>query len=57
MGGNTRLCTCGPILLKHLSKWFVLCDKWHWFYSYADDNAIYDSGNSIDDVISSLKES
>ena len=27
------------------------------FSSYADDNTIYDSRNSIDDVISSLKES
>ena len=27
------------------------------FSSYADDNTIYDSGNSIDDVISSLQES
>ena len=27
------------------------------FSSYADDNAIYDSGNSIDDVISSFQES
>ena len=26
------------------------------FSSYADDYTIYDSGNSIDDVISSLKE-
>ena len=27
------------------------------FSSYADDNAIYDSGNNIDDVISSFQES
>ena len=27
------------------------------FSSYADDNIIYDSGNSIDDVISYLQES
>ena len=27
------------------------------FSRYADDNTIYDSGNSIDDIISSLKES
>ena len=27
------------------------------FSSYADDNTIYDSGNNIDDVISSLQES
>ena len=27
------------------------------FSSYADDNFIYDSGNSIDEVISSLQES
>ena len=27
------------------------------FSSYADVNAIYDSGNSIDDIISSLQES
>ena len=27
------------------------------FFSYAGDNTIYDSGNSVDDVISSLKES
>ena len=27
------------------------------FSSYADDNNIYDSGNSIEEVISSLQES
>ena len=27
------------------------------FSSYADDNTIYDSGNRIDEVISSLQES
>ena len=27
------------------------------FSSYADDNTIYDSGNSVDEVISSLQES
>ena len=26
-------------------------------YSYADDNTVYDSGNSIDEVISSLQQS
>ena len=40
------------IFLSHL--FLVISDTD--FSSYADDNTIYDSGNSIDEVVSSLQE-
>ena len=47
----------GPILFNiFLSDLFLVISNTD-FSSYADDNTIYDSGNSIDDVISSLQES
>ena len=47
----------GPILFNiFLSDLFLVISNTD-FCSYADDNTIYDSGNSIDDVISSLQES
>ena len=47
----------GPILFNiFLSDLFFVISNTD-FSSYADDNTIYDSGNSIDDVISSLQES
>ena len=47
----------GPILLNiFLSDLFLVISNTD-FSSYADDNTIYESGNSIDDVISSLQES
>ena len=47
----------GPILFNiFLSDLFlVICDTN--FSNYADDNTIYDSCYSIDDVVSSLQES
>ena len=42
-------------VLKLMDLFLVISDTE--FSSYVDDNTIYDSGNSIDDVISSLKES
>ena len=47
----------GPILFNiFLSDLFLVISNTD-FSSYADDNTIYDSGNSIDDVISSVLES
>ena len=47
----------GPILFNiFLSDFFLVISNTD-FFSYADDNTIYDSDNSIDDVISSLQES
>ena len=47
----------GPILFNiFLSDLFLVISNTD-FFSYADDNTIYDSDNSIDDVISSLQES
>ena len=47
----------GPILFNiFLSDLFLVISDTD-FSSYADDNTIYDSGNSIDEVISSLQES
>ena len=47
----------GPILFNiFLSDLFLVINNTG-FSSYTDDNTIYDSGNSIDDVISSLQES
>ena len=47
----------GSILFNiFLSDLFLVISNTN-FSSYADDNTIYDSGNIIDDVISSLKES
>ena len=47
----------GPILFKlSLSDLFLVISDSD-FSSYADDNTLYDSGNCIDDVISSLQES
>ena len=46
----------GPILFNiFLSDLFLVISDTD-FSSYADDNTIYDSGNSIDEVISSLQE-
>ena len=46
-----------PILFNiFLSDLFLVISNTD-FSSYVDDNTIYDSGNSIDDVISSLQES
>ena len=42
-------------VLKLMDLFLVISDTE--FSSYVDDNTKYDSGNSIDDVISSLKES
>ena len=36
---------------------FVSCNERNQFTSYADDNTLYDAGNIIEDVISSLQES
>ena len=47
----------GPILFKIFLSDLLLVISNTDFSSYADDNTIYDSGNSIDDVISSLQES
>ena len=52
-----KLNACGfnvPVL-KLMDFFLVISDTE--FSSYVDDNTIYDSGNSIDDAISSLKES
>ena len=47
----------GPILFNiFLSDLFLMISDTD-FSSYADDNTIYDSGNSIEEVISSLQES
>ena len=47
----------GPILFNiFLSDLFLVINDID-FSSYADDNTIYDSGNSIDEVISSLQVS
>ena len=47
----------GPILFNiFLSDLFLVINDTD-FSSYADDNTIYDSGNSIDEVISSLQVS
>ena len=47
----------GPILFNiFLSDLFLVISDTD-FSSYADDNTLYDSGNSIDEVISSLQES
>ena len=47
----------GPILFSiFLSDLFLVISDTD-FSSYADDNTIYDSGNSIGEVISSLQES
>ena len=47
----------GPILFNiFLSDLFLVISDTD-FSSYTNDNAIYDSGNSIDDVISSSQES
>ena len=47
----------GPIVFNiFLSDMFLVISNTD-FSSYADDNTIYDSGNNIDDVISSLQES
>ena len=47
----------GPILFNiFLSDLFLVISGTD-FSSHADDNAIYDSANSVDDVISSLQES
>ena len=46
----------GPILFNiFISDLFLVISDTD-FSSYADDNTIYDSGNSIDEVISSLQE-
>ena len=46
----------GPILFNiFLSDSFLVISDTD-YSSYADDNTIYDSGNSIDEVISSLQE-
>ena len=47
----------GPILFNIFLRNLFLVISDTDFSSYADDNTIYDSRNSIDDVISSLKES
>ena len=47
----------GPILFNIFLRDLFLVISNTDFSSYADDNATYDSGNSIDDVISSLQES
>ena len=52
-----KLNACGfnvPVL-KLMDFFLVISDTE--FSSYVDDNTIYDSGNSIDDAISSSKES
>ena len=47
----------GPILFNiFLSDLFLVISDTD-FSSYADDNTLYDSGNNIDEVISSLQES
>ena len=46
----------GPTLFNiFLSDLFLVISDTH-FFSYADHNIMYDSGNSFDDVISSFKE-
>ena len=47
----------GPTLFKIFLNDFFLVISDTDFSSYADDNTLYDSGNSIGEVISSLKES
>ena len=47
----------GPILFNIFLSDLLLVISNTDFSSYADDNTIYDSGNSIDDVISFLQES
>ena len=47
----------GPILFNIFLSDLSLVINDADFSSYADDNSIYDSGNSIDEVISSLQES
>ena len=47
----------GPILFNIFLSDLSLVINDVDFSSYADDNTIYDSGNSIDEVISSLQES
>ena len=53
---STKLYTWVILLNIFLSDLFLVISNTD-FSSYADDNTIYDSGNSIDDVISSLQVS
>ena len=47
----------GPILFNTFFSDLFLVMKETEFTSYADNNTLYDTGNTIEDVISSLQES
>ena len=47
----------GPILFNTFLSDLFLAMKETEFTSYADNNTLYDTGNTIEDVISSLQES
>ena len=47
----------GPIFFKHVFSGLLIVVQNVDFASYADDNTIYDAGDSIDEVIFSLQES
>ena len=46
----------GPIFFKHVFSGLLIVVQNVDFASYADDNTIYDAGDSIDEVIFSLQD-
>ena len=53
---STRLYTWAYLVYHFLSDLFLVISDTG-FSNYADDNTIYDSANSIDEIISSLQKS
>ena len=47
----------GPIFFKHVFSGLLIVVQNVDFASYADDNTVYDAGDSTDEVIFSLQES